>query len=154
MLVLQLVVMLAAPIGLGMLVRHRAPAFADRHRRLFQRIGFGALAALLVFVIAARTQEFLAGLTTAVPMSAVFVVCSFAIGWLVAAIARADGADAFTLATEFATRNVAIATAIAVTLLGRVEFAVFATTYFLTELPLMLLAIAARRRLAGGEPSP
>jgi bile acid:Na+ symporter, BASS family len=153
-LVLQLILMLGAPIGLGMLVRGRAPAFANRHRSLFQRVGFGALAALLVFVVAARPHEFLAGLTMAVPMSAVFVVCSFTIGWLVAIIVRADGADAFTLATEFATRNVAIATAIAVTILGRVEFAVFATTYFLTELPLMLLAIAARRRLAGGEQSP
>ena len=52
----------------------------------------------------------------------------------------------FTLATEFATRNMAVATAIALTLAGRVEFAVFATTYFLTEIPLMLCAIVVYRR--------
>jgi ACR3 family arsenite efflux pump ArsB len=40
---------------------------------------------------------------------------------------------------------VAIATAIAVTLLGRTEFAAFASVYFLTELPIMLAAVAARR---------
>jgi ACR3 family arsenite efflux pump ArsB len=44
-----------------------------------------------------------------------------------------------------ATRNVAIATAVAVTLLGRTEFAVFASVYFLTELPLMLAVVAVRR---------
>ena len=38
-----------------------------------------------------------------------------------------------------------MATAIAVTLLHQVEFAVFAVTYFLTELPLMLLGIVAFR---------
>ena len=61
--------------------------------------------------------------------------------------ARRPAPDRFTLATEFATRNVAVATAIAVTLLGRAEFALFATTYFLTELPLTLLAVAGFRRL-------
>lgn len=151
--VLQLVFMLALPISLGMFVRRRWPAFADAYAGLFQRLGFMMLAALIVFVIAVQSREFAAGLRTAVPMSAAFVALSFGIGWLAAAGVRAGHADAFTLATEFATRNVAIATAIAVTLLGRVEFAVFATTYFLTEVPLMLLAIAARRRLGSQKAS-
>ncbi len=47
---------------------------------------------------------------------------------------------------EFATRNVAIATAVAVTVLQRLDLAVFATTYFLTELPLALLAVFLFRR--------
>jgi ACR3 family arsenite efflux pump ArsB len=41
-----------------------------------------------------------------------------------------------------------VAAAIAVTLAGRVEFALFATTYFLTEAPLMLGAIIVFRRQA------
>jgi BASS family bile acid:Na+ symporter len=137
-----------------MWVRHAAPAFADRHRAFMQRAAFGGLALLLAFVVTVQAPAFLAGLRVAVPMSAAFVAVSFAIGWLAASALRAEARDAFTLAAEFATRNVAIATAIAVTIVGRVEFAVFATTYFLTELPLMLLAIVARRRLTGGELSP
>ncbi|MCM3880551.1 MAG: hypothetical protein ND807_10630, partial [Vicinamibacterales bacterium] len=56
------------------------------------------------------------------------------------------------VATEFATRNVGVATAIAVTILGRVEFARFGITYFMTEAPMMLLVAAAfrRRRAARG----
>jgi ACR3 family arsenite efflux pump ArsB len=54
--------------------------------------------------------------------------------------------DQFTLGTEFATRNIAVATALAVTLAGQVEFALFATTYFPTEAPLMLGAIIVFRR--------
>ena len=44
------------------------------------------------------------------------------------------------MAAEFATRNVAVATAIAVTLLGRPDFAIFGATYFLTEQPVLLTA--------------
>ncbi len=47
----------------------------------------------------------------------------------------------FTVAAEFATRNVAVATTVAVTLLHRTDFAVFAVTYFITEVPLMRIAI-------------
>ena len=36
--------------------------------------------------------------------------------------------------------------AVAVSMLGRVEFARFAYTYFLAELPLMLVAVALFRR--------
>jgi ACR3 family arsenite efflux pump ArsB len=54
--------------------------------------------------------------------------------------------DRFTLAAEFGTRNVGVATAIAVTVLGRVEFARFAAAFFVTEVPLMLAAVGLFRR--------
>jgi ACR3 family arsenite efflux pump ArsB len=57
-----------------------------------------------------------------------------------------DRHDRFTFAAEFGTRNLGVAMAVAVTLLGRVEFARFAYTYFLAEIPLMLVAIAMFRR--------
>lgn len=148
LLVLQLLLMLALPVGVGMAARRRWPDVADTHGPLFARLGFGALALLVVFVIVAQLDLFLAGLRSAVPMSAAFVTIAFTVGWLFARAARAPRADRFTLAAEFATRNVAVATAIAVTILGRVEFAVFATTYFLTELPLMLAAVAVHRARA------
>ena len=145
LLVLQLLLMLAVPVGLGMTARRRCPNAADAHGPLLTRLAFGALALLVVFVIVAQLDLFLAGLRSAVPMSAAFVTMAFAVGWLSARAAGAGAADRFTLAAEFATRNVAVATAIAVTILGRVEFAVFATTYFLTELPLMLAAVVMHR---------
>jgi BASS family bile acid:Na+ symporter len=150
LLVTQLLLMLALPIGLGMWIRRRWPRFADEQRPLVQRIGFGALAALIVIVIWSERERFAAGLAQTVPLAAVFVLASLGAGWVVGAAIRASAPDRFTIAAEFATRNVAIATAIAVTLLGRIDFAVFATIYFLTELPIMLAAIAlfrARRQM-------
>jgi BASS family bile acid:Na+ symporter len=141
----RLLLMLALPVSFGVWVRLRWPQLAERSRPRLKRVGFGALAGLLVLIVASDPLVFVAGLRSTVPLAAVFVVASFATGWLVGTAARASAADRFTLATEFATRNVAVATAIAVTLAGRVEFALFATTYFLTELPLMLGAAAVFR---------
>jgi ACR3 family arsenite efflux pump ArsB len=45
----------------------------------------------------------------------------------------------------FVVRNVGMATAIAVTSPGRVEFAVFATAYFLVQVPVLLAAALAFR---------
>ena len=63
-----------------------------------------------------------------------------------------SAADRFTFATGFGVRNVALATAVGVGVLGRVEFAVFTTLYFLTEVPVFLGAavLFRKRRLASG----
>ena len=142
----QLLLMLAAPVGLGMWVRFKRPALAARSQPYFRVLGFGGIAALIVLIVASDPVVFVSGLSDAVPLGATFVAASFLAGWLIGAASGASPPDRFTLATEFATRNMAVATAIAVTLVGRVEFAVFATTYFLTEIPLMLCAIVVYRR--------
>lgn len=145
-LVLQLVAMLALPVALGMYVRARWPAVALTHRASVQSFGFGSLGALVLLVIWAQFDQFRDGLASTVPLAAAFVAGAFTVGWSLSLAVAPDARDRFTLAMEFATRNVAIATAIAVTILHRLDLAVFATTYFLTELPLALLAVVVFRR--------
>jgi BASS family bile acid:Na+ symporter len=145
LLLAQLLLMLGFPVALGMWVRRRWPVLGQRYRPGLQRLAFTGIAILLVLVITDDPPAFFGGLSTTVPLAAAFVVCSMGAGWMTAAIITTDPRDRFTLAAEFGTRNVGVATAIAVTLLGRVEFARFATTYFLTELPLMLVAIGLFR---------
>jgi bile acid:Na+ symporter, BASS family len=145
MLVAQLVFILALPIALGMFIHRRWPGWASVHRPTVQRLAIALLAMLLLLVFTVEHERARSELPEVVLIAAVFVTASFIVGWLTGAAVRASSADRFTLASEFATRNVAIATAIAVTLLGRTEFAVFASVYFLTELPLMLAAVAAWR---------
>jgi bile acid:Na+ symporter, BASS family len=145
LLVVQLAAMLALPIATGMWIRQRWPSAPERYRVSLQRLGFGAMAVLLGLVIVNEYERFLSGLSRTVPLALTFVGLSMLAGWLVGSAIRASRGDRFTLAAEFATRNVAIATAIAVTLLNRLEFAIFATTYFLTEVPLMLATIALFR---------
>ena len=47
---------------------------------------------------------------------------------------------------------VSLALVIAIALMGRVEYAVFAVVYFLTQVPLMLVAVMAYRRLWSPRP--
>jgi BASS family bile acid:Na+ symporter len=141
----QMVAVLALPIGLGMTIRHRWPAWASASSTAVQRLAFVLLALLLLLIITVERARIASEFREVVLVAAVFVLASFVVGWLSGAAVGASGADRFTLASEFATRNVAIATTIAVTLLGRTEFAAFASVYFLTELPIMLAAVAVRR---------
>ena len=151
----QLVIMLLAPILLGMLVRARAPAFAARREPALRAIAFLGLALLIAFVLWKEWDRFRDHLAATALAAALFVCVSFVAGALVgAAIPRVDRRDRFTLAVEFATRNVAIATAVAAVLLGDVEFAVFGSSYFLIEAPLVGIAVLAfRRRSMRAEPT-
>jgi BASS family bile acid:Na+ symporter len=140
-LVVRLLLMLSLPVGLGMWVRSRAPAFAATHRSHLQRGAMAAIALILALVILESPRTFAAELGTTVPLAAAFIVCSMVAGWATSVPVTTDRRDRFTLAAEFGTRNFAAAAAIAITMLGRIEFARFATTYFLTELPIMMAAI-------------
>jgi len=124
----QLLLMLALPVALGMWARFSRPAFPERLQPYLRALGFVGVAALIVLIVASDPVVFLHGLRDSVPLAATFVAASFLAGWLVGAATGASPPDRFTLATEFATRNMAVATAIALTLAGRVEFALFATT--------------------------
>jgi BASS family bile acid:Na+ symporter len=152
MLPAQLLLMVMLPVVTGMWIRHRWPDVAEERRREIQRAAFIALALLLMLIIGSDVDQFTSSLSGTIPLAVAFIILSFGVGWLVATTLTAPLPDRFTLAAEFATRNVAIATAIAVTLLGQASFAFFGATYFLTELPLMLVATAMYRWRAPSAP--
>jgi len=142
----ELVLMLTLPVGFGMWVRSRWDNWATGHRLALQRLAFAGVALVLALIVLENPRAFVGGLSTTVPVAGAFVVCSAAAGWATGSLVTGDPRDRFALAAEFGTRNLGVAMAVAVTLLGRIEFARFAYTYFLTELPIMLIAIAWFRR--------
>jgi bile acid:Na+ symporter, BASS family len=146
LMVAQLLLMLALPVALGMLVRFRRPALARGSQPYVRALSFGGISLLILLIVASDPAVFVHGLRDTVSLAATFVVASLLAGWLIGAGIRASLPDRFTLATEFATRNIAVAAAIALTLAGRVEFAFFGAAYFLTEIPLMLCAMVVYRR--------
>jgi BASS family bile acid:Na+ symporter len=153
LLAMQVFVVLALPVAIGMWWRRRAPAMADRHGPAVRRVAFGVTALVLVLVIAQAPDAFVGGLSTTVPLAVAFVLVSLAAGWLTGMAVTPDVRDRFTLAAEFGTRNIGIAVAIAVTFLGRQEFARFAVTYAIVEVPLLIAAamLFRRQRHAVGE---
>src|SRR5687768_13156567 len=129
-----------------MTLRRLSPGSSSRYGPVLQRVAFIGIGLLFALIIADDFDAFVAGLWTSVPIIGVFVAASVVAGWLTASAITADDRDRFTVAAEFGTRNVAIAVAIALTLLGRVDFARFATIYALIEIPLLLGAVAMFRR--------
>jgi BASS family bile acid:Na+ symporter len=139
-LAVQLTLMLLLPIVLGMCLRWSVPAFATTHRGSLQRTAFIGIAVALVLVVAGDFTRFVDSLAVMVPLAGTFVAASLVAGWLTAMPFTADARDRFTMASEFGTRNIGVAVAIAVTMLGRTEFAQFAAAYALVEVPMLLAA--------------
>jgi BASS family bile acid:Na+ symporter len=141
----QLILLLILPTLLGMAVRRARPALAERHGPMLLVFGF-VLLAVLVGLVVSLVWERLAGnfmeITLAVALLTVIIILA---GWAAGWAGRLTIEDRFTLATVLVVRNVAVATAVAVTVLGRTEFAVFATAYFLTQLPIVLAALGLFR---------
>ncbi len=148
----QVLVLLVLPVALGMTLREKAPGLASRHERAFGRVAFAGLALLLGFVLVREWDRFVTNLAPTALASAVFVLFAMAAGGAVAMASGADRNERFTLSVEFATRNCAIAAAVAITLLGDTRFAVFATTYFFTEAALVGAAIALFRLRGAARP--
>ena len=141
----QLLVLLVLPVLGGMGFRHRWPGAAERHGRSLLRLGVAALLALLGIVIVEEAARFADAFTEIASAAGLLTVLAFGAGWATgwACGCRAGGRLAVGMA--FAVRNVGIATAVAVTAFGRVEFAVFATAYFLAQVPILLTAAVVFR---------
>jgi bile acid:Na+ symporter, BASS family len=144
----QLVLLLVLPILTGMSIRRRWPDITRRHGRTLLGLSIATLADLLGFIIAQEAEHFASALTEIA--SALLTVLAFGTGWATGWASAAGVTERFTVGMVFVVRNVGIATAIAVTVLGRVEFAVFATAYFLAQAPILLVAVLAFRRLRFG----
>jgi BASS family bile acid:Na+ symporter len=140
----QVLASVVLPVAVGMTLRRHRPRFALDHKDAMQRTAFGLLALLLALIVLADPGEFLTSLSGAVPLAAAFVAGAFLIGGGVGHALGAGTPERVALALEFATRNVAVATMLAIAA-GRTHYATFATTYFLTELPLMMAAALAFR---------
>lgn len=147
-LLLQLLMTVAAPVAIGMTVRRLRPDLADAHHAGLRRLSFVLLAVLLALIVLADVPAFLDGLPVAVPLAIAFVACSAVVGGSVAHALGGDFRERVALSIEFATRNVAIANMLAFSQ-GQLAFATFATTYFLTEVPVMAVAIALFRWMGG-----
>ncbi len=141
----QILVMLVLPVAVGMTIRSRAPDFALRHEKAFRRAASVSIVLLLGFIVWSEWSRFVANFAVSAGAAGLFVLLAMAAGGLAAVAAGADRRERFTLSVEFATRNAAIAAAVAVTLLGDTRFAVFATTYFVTEAVPILAAVALFR---------
>ena len=157
-LLVHLTLAVAVPASLGLFVRARWPAMTERLQPIAWRVAGALLALLITLIIFSDVPAFVAALPHAVPLAVCFILVALAAGAAVARVSGANRPDTVALAIGFATRNIAVATMTAVSVLGRTEVAIFATAYFLAEVPLMLgaafLMWASAKRRTGPEATP
>lgn len=147
-LIAQLAVALLIPISLGMWVRARFPSFALRHGRRLQRGALVAIALLVTLAIAFGEQGDLdfGDATVGLLAGGVWTLCAMAIGYCVATLLGQRGGDRFTFLIEFAARNIAVATIVAMSGLGRLDLTLFSGAYLAVGYPLCGVAVLLRRR--------
>jgi BASS family bile acid:Na+ symporter len=150
----QLLLLLLLPLVLGMVARHIRPDLAVRHGRWLLGAGLIVFGALLLMVLVVEVKRF-AGDFGEISLAVTFLTGIMLLGgWLVGWVLGLGPRDRFALAMVLVVRNVGIATAVAVTVLGRTDFAVFATAYFLTQVPLILVFLTLFRLRRSPEPAP
>ncbi len=149
----QLVLLLVLPVLSGMGIRRRWPDLTRRHARTLLGFSVATLAALLGFIIVQEAEQFASALTDLATAAGALTVLAFGAGWATGWACATGATDRFTVGMVFVVRNVGISTAIAVTALGRVEFAVFATAYFLAQVPLLLAVVVVFRWTRPGDGS-
>jgi BASS family bile acid:Na+ symporter len=146
----QLGLTVLVPILVGMAARQRWPGFAERNRGRLVGFSLLALAILIGAVISQEQSSFASGLGELLVVAAIFCGAAFLVGGAVGLLAGGGGAEFFAVGSVFVARNLLIAAALAVSVLGEGDFAVFGTAYFLCQAPLLVIvALAFRRRLAG-----
>jgi BASS family bile acid:Na+ symporter len=145
-LILRLTLMVALPVLIGMGIRRFRPHWVERHARLVRNAGLGGLAFLMIYVMVTQQERLAADWQQTVLAGALFMALVLLVGWAFAWMLRLTPSDSATVSITFAVRNVALAAAIAITLINRIEYAVFATVYLLTEVPLLLGVAGIYRR--------
>jgi BASS family bile acid:Na+ symporter len=144
-LLLRMILVLAAPLLAGMAIRRVRPEFVARHGRTAHRVVLAGVALLVAYVLVSQWERLAVEWRQTAVAAAAFVALSLLVGLAFGGLLRLTREDGVTVGIAFAVRNVALASAIAVTLLNRIEFAMFAVVYFLVEVPLLLGAVALYR---------
>jgi BASS family bile acid:Na+ symporter len=150
----QLAALVLLPISIGMAIRAR---FSEGAARLGPRLRQAVLAgAVLVIVLGVGSsdggivQEMGAGLGLALLWSVLAMTLGYGVGFAIGL----EESDAFTLAIEFAVKNVALSALVAMAALGRPELAIFTGAYVAMGYPLAVgLSLLHRRRVRTSSPS-
>jgi BASS family bile acid:Na+ symporter len=142
----QLLLTLLLPIAVGMLLRHWRPAAVSRHQRALRHLSLLALTALIALILYDQRELLQEASVEIALVALLFSGGAMTMGWTLGWLAGLSTADRFTLLLEFAARNLAITALVGITVLGRADFVLFATLFFVIQAPLVLLLIALRPR--------
>jgi bile acid:Na+ symporter, BASS family len=158
--VVQVFAVVLVPVLLGMLVRSRAPGFADRAEGPVRILSAVVLVVVIAGAILAERDD-IAGYLAAIGVAtALFCVISLTIGYALPRVLRVPHRQAVAASFEVGIHNSTLAIAVAITALGSERLAVPAAVYGVIMFPLAALAgVLLTRRGAAvadqeGRPTP
>lgn len=149
-LMIQLIFLVGLPTCLGMILRRWRPAATEKRDLTLRRVSLAALVSLVTYIVYDQWYSMVAALGDFTVAAVVFTALAMAAGYALGWVTGRQAADRLTYLIEFPCRNLALALVVAVTLLGRPEFAAFAAVLLLIQALVMLSMVALLRR----EPRP
>lgn len=145
-LVVQLILLVALPTVLGMLLRRWRPDETEKRDLILRRVSLTALVALMTWIVHNQWISVVTALGELSIVAVVFTCLAMAAGYGLAWVTGRPPADRLTYLIEFSCRNLALALVVAVTVLGRPEFAAFAAVLLLIQAIVILSIVAFLRR--------
>lgn len=145
-LVVQLILLVALPTVLGMLLRRWQPDGTEIRDLILRRVSLAALVALMTWIVHNQWTAVVTALGELSTVAVVFTCLAMAAGYGLAWVTGRPPADRLTYLIEFSCRNLALALVVAVTILGRPEFAAFAAVLLLIQAIVILSIVAFLRR--------
>jgi BASS family bile acid:Na+ symporter len=140
----QVLTGLLLPVAAGMLVRHYAPGFVERHRTHFQRLTLVLIVAMLAIIVADQATTILRNVLSIVVMGVLFTAAAGLVALGISRTLKWTRQDTVTALAGFPLRSLSVATLISVNVLGRPDFLAFAAPFFVVQavllVPLMVLA--------------
>lgn len=148
---LQIFVILGLPVMLGMLLRARATAFADRIQKPLSLVALVVFVLIVFAAIAKHFALFRENTAALAPPIVVIMAVMLALGYGLSRAAGVERRQAVTVAIESSIQNVTLALVIASTILGDNVMMLPATIYgVLMYVVAALFVLGARRVVARG----
>ncbi|AWW41909.1 MULTISPECIES: bile acid:sodium symporter family protein [Streptomyces] len=138
--VLQVFALVLAPVAIGMVVRRRSEAFAQRMDRPVRLLSVIVLVAVIIGALVAERNNVVDYLLDVGPAALVFCISSLTIGYFAPRLIRIDKRQAIACSMEIGVHNSAVAMTLAISVLGSVSLAVPSAVYGVLMYPVAALA--------------
>jgi bile acid:Na+ symporter, BASS family len=137
--VIQILLMLLLPIGLGMLLRKLIPEYVIQNSKKLRILSIVALALLLLFIFYKQPTIRLEDEIQVIILTLSYTIIAILFSYLLGNLSHYQKEDNYTFVIEFTTRNLAIVTLIGATVLKRIDFVIFAAHFFIIQAITLLI---------------
>jgi BASS family bile acid:Na+ symporter len=144
---IQVGLMLALPVLLGMGLRRWIRADKERIETWIRRLAAVGLLILLGLAVASSPREFVEGLKREAGTVVVFTALALLAGEGLGRLLFREARNRIAFTFQLPVRNIAVAIVLAASILKRVDYAAFAAAFFVLQ-TLLLLGVVAVRRFA------